>query len=333
MKKSERGKRSIPRDLKIFFIIAAVFAAFTAVLFIINIFTPVKYLSAFWVIADDKPQNGQTRVRFLSVDYGDCTLVEFPDGKVLLIDGGDGSYAHSKTVLKALNRSGIDKIDYAVCSSVKSLRSAGLAEVLKYKKADKLYAPYCVSENITDGYKKLRKVVEGVNTEYCEYGAGVFEEDYGFCFLSPGTRLNQGEGSDYYLLNNDPSEQNIDNTSAAIYIYCGDTGVFPVAGFGWGAPKNLKNDYKFVGGFEMNGKKIQLDNVALVKAANHGAEYAQCSEIYDGLKPKYTVISASGDMPPSQQVISDAERYSGLFMTNDGTVTAIIDNGNIRVFN
>lgn len=333
MKKSERGKKKLPRDFKIFLIVAAVFAAFTAILFIINVFTPVKYLSAFWVSADDKAPEGQMRVRFLDVGYGDCTLVEFPDGKSLLIDGGDGGYAHNKTVLKALNKSGIDKIDFLVCSSVKSTRSAGLAEVLRYKKADRLYAPYCVSANITDGFKKFRNAVSGLQIEYCEYGGGFLGDDYGFCFLSPDTRLNQAEGSDYYLINNDPSEKNIDDSSAVIYIYCGNAGVLLLGDLRTEKQARLMEEYNVLGGFEINGKKISLDNVKLVKPANHGAEYSRCAQIYDGLKPAYTVISASREMPPSQQAVSDAERYSGLFLTYEGTVTAITDGENIRVFN
>ena len=59
-------------------------------------------------------QEGELRVHFLDVGQGDCTLVELPDGKVMLIDGGDGSGASNKNLLRHLNALKIEVIDYLI---------------------------------------------------------------------------------------------------------------------------------------------------------------------------------------------------------------------------
>ena len=43
---------------------------------------------------------GELRIHFLSVGQGDCTLVEFPSGAVVVVDAGDGSFANDGYVIR-----------------------------------------------------------------------------------------------------------------------------------------------------------------------------------------------------------------------------------------
>ena len=50
-------------------------------------------------------EEGELRVHFLDVGQGDCTIIEFPSGDVVVIDAGDGSFTnrnHTVRYLKAL---------------------------------------------------------------------------------------------------------------------------------------------------------------------------------------------------------------------------------------
>ncbi|MDE7214431.1 MAG: hypothetical protein K2N68_01150, partial [Clostridia bacterium] len=80
-------RKKLSKKLLILIITACFIAVFAAAILITNAFIPVKYLSAYCVAADKNKQD-DLRVTFLNVGHGDCTLVEFPDGKTLLIDGG-----------------------------------------------------------------------------------------------------------------------------------------------------------------------------------------------------------------------------------------------------
>ena len=77
---------------------AAVAAVLLAAILITNIFIPIKYFTAYCVKRNPNSK-GVMRVGFIDVGFGDSTLVELPDGKTVLIDGGDGAYGNNLNLL------------------------------------------------------------------------------------------------------------------------------------------------------------------------------------------------------------------------------------------
>ena len=126
---TDKKKMEFSRGRVAAIITAAVVGLLVIVLIVINIFIPIKYLSAYFVGKDEREED-TLRVTFIDVGYGDSTLCEFPDGKVMLIDGGDGSYANNLAILTVLNERGVDTIDYLVCTSVLGEYCGGLDEVI-----------------------------------------------------------------------------------------------------------------------------------------------------------------------------------------------------------
>ena len=86
---------------------------------------------------------GELRIHFIDVGQGDCTLIELPDGKIVLIDGGNSAKATQKKVLRHLNALDIDTIDYLVVTHADSDHCAGLNEVVKYKGVRNAFLPFC----------------------------------------------------------------------------------------------------------------------------------------------------------------------------------------------
>ena len=68
-------------------------------------------------------------------------LIELPDGKVMLIDGGDYQPSTQKTVLRYLNALKIDVIDYLLITHVDEDHCGSLDVVLQYKKVLNAYLP------------------------------------------------------------------------------------------------------------------------------------------------------------------------------------------------
>lgn len=52
--------------------------------------------------------DGELRVHFVDVGQGDATVVELPDGKVMLVDGGNGSDEANKSLIRYLNALDVD---------------------------------------------------------------------------------------------------------------------------------------------------------------------------------------------------------------------------------
>ncbi|HIZ24070.1 MAG TPA: MBL fold metallo-hydrolase [Candidatus Gallimonas intestinigallinarum] len=63
------------------------------------LFCIVPYRSFLPAAQIDAREEGEMRVHFLSVGQGDCTIVEFPGGDVLVVDAGDGSFEANNAIV------------------------------------------------------------------------------------------------------------------------------------------------------------------------------------------------------------------------------------------
>lgn len=290
---------------------AAVIAVLIAALVITNIFIPVKYLFAYFVRREQR-ENGVLTVTFLDVGYGDCTLCELPDGKVLLIDGGDGSYSNNLAILKKLNSRGIDKIDYLVCSSVLGEYCGGLAEIIEYKQVGQVFMPAVNNIYITQSFASFNEQVNKYNIPktYSQYGAGDYGEDYFFTFLSPSSP-NDPQGY-YSILNSSSAEVNRLNASAILWLeYAGTSFVF-TSSAGRDALNSVVADYNLItstdGKYASVGAfSVTLEECDVVSIPGHGRGECSSPLWYDTLNPSVAVISVGENYSgyPSAQAIAD----------------------------
>ena len=322
-------KKSVHKAGKIFFItVVSVVAAVVVALLITNIFVPVKYLFAYFTIANSN-KDGEFRLSFLNVGYGDCVVAEFPDGKTLLVDGGNGSYSNNLKVLSELNSRGIDKIDYLVCTSVSAETGGGLSDILRYKDVERVFIPYCPFTYVTEEYRSFILELDktDIEAQTLEYGVEVYddESDFGFSVLSPSNHLlENGEISDFL---NDPSEKNINNASAVIYI---DYKGFGALLCGNGGTEVLDKLNTFCQtGVEINGRTIDLKNCKIITLPNHGSGASGLNTLMQSLSPRYAVLSVGENAKnlPSPSAISTAQNVVGenFFRTDfDGTITVTV---------
>lgn len=327
----EQKKKKLSKGKIRAIIVAAVSCAIAIALIITNLFVPVKYLASYFVLHNKGAKEGVMRVRFVDVGYGDCTIVELPDGKNMLIDCGNGTGANQKRILKFLNKCDIDTIDYLVCTSVNSEHCGGFAEIIQYKKVKTIYMPYCLNAYVTDGFRDFVLAANSSKAErkIIEYGEGASNEeyDYFFVFLSPSIHSNpEGE---YAKLNENPSDESARNAASAVmWLQYKDTG------FLFTSDATTKVQTKICEELLMTGGTVgsyavdyRNDDIAkIVKVANHGNASSACGPMYNFFKPRAAVIPVgkNGNGCPSLEVISDALGYVGdkLFRTDEhGTVT------------
>ena len=310
---------------KLWAIISASIVSLIAIaLIIVNIFVHIKYLASYCVIGN-RAQEGTMRVTFVDVGYGDCIIVELPDGKNMLIDAGDGSYSNNSKVIKELNRRSIGTIDYLICSTVNNEHCGGLAEVLKFKKVKTVYMPYCKNKYITDGFRDFVNQTEISDAEiiYSEFDTGVKADNYYFTFISP--TIKESVNGEYAQLNANPSKTNRNNSSAVIWLEYGDTSFLFTSDVETKTLTAIANAYEFAI-FE-GDYFVPLEKCKVVQLANHGGDASACSLFYDLLSPETAVVSVgeNGSGSPSVSVMSDVINSVGnnLYRTDE--------NGNIVI--
>lgn len=291
----KRKRLKLPPSAIVAIVISAVAAAVVIALIIINAFIPVRYLSAYTVKADKNTQ-GQLKVTYIDVGFGDSTLIELPDGKTALIDGGDGSYPNQLKLLNTLNSHGVDYIDYLICSSVKKEHCGGLAEIIELKGVGYAFIPYSKNERITDEYHAFISALEAKNipSEIAGVSAGFDGTDYFFTFLSPSSYLSPQ--SEYAALNTNPDKENIDNASAVgwlecfgkKFVFCSDvrSGALERAIADYNLQKSLGNVY-----CPYKGNGVELEGCDVATVAAHGGEKNACAKWFNLLKPKYAIVS------------------------------------------
>lgn len=317
MIKGQKKKAEKISKAKLWAIISAGVVILVAIAIIItNIFIPIKYLASYCV-KSNRAQIGNMRISIIDVGYGDCIIIELPDGKNMLIDAGNGRYSNNSKVIKELNKRDIDTIDYLICSSVNSEHCGGLAEVLKYKKVKTVYMPYCKNKYITDAFRDFYDKANDSSVEviYSEYNSGVKEQEYFFTFLSPS--VISFDGGEYSQLNTNPSKTTRNNSSAVVWLEYADNAFLFTSDVEISILNSILNSYEI----DVGNYPAKLEKCKIIQVANHGDEKSACAAFYDLISPEAAVISVgeNGSGCPSIQAMSDVINSVGknLYRTDE----------------
>lgn len=320
MEEKTKQKKKLSKQQLRTIIVASVSAAIAIALIITNFFVPVKYLFSYMVIRNKGAAEGVMRVRFVDVGYGDCTIVELPDGKNMLIDAGDGTGSNEGRILKYLNKCDINTIDYLVCTSVNPEHCGGLVEILQYKTVSAVFIPYCNNNYITDEYLRfiLKLNPYGAIRNYCEIGEKVENAEYGYSFEFLSPSYHGDPMGEYEELKNNPSSETVrNNASAVLWLSYGGTNFLFTSDAGSQSLTNICNSYN-TGDYPVN-----IEDCTVAQVANHGSDSSRCSEFYSLINPEIAVISVGKNAKncPSVDVISDVSDAEILRTDEKGTIT------------
>ncbi len=248
---------------------------------------------------------GHMKVHYINVGQGDSTLIQLPNGKIVLIDGATRS--NGQTVLDYLNNLNIEKIDYLIATHPHEDHIGGLVNVVKKYEIGKIYMPDKAHTTIVFEDLLLAIQEKGYSIIKAEAGDMLFEEDgLSMSILAPSGI----------------SGSNLNNYSVANRLVFGDT------------------SFVFTGDAEKTSEENMINSrydltADVLKIGHHGGDTSTIEPFLVAVQPTYGVISAGEDNQyghPHQNVLDRLADYGvEIFRTDrDGTIIASSDGKTIE---
>lgn len=243
-------------------------------------------------------------VRFVDVGQGDCEIVQFPDGRNIIIDGGTNET--SSELVNAIKSYGIKRFDYVVATHPHEDHIGGLDDVIESFEIGNVYLPDTSSSSMS--FKNLVESISQSGAKVNRAYAGVTmidETDIRAEFLAP--------------VNNYYEDEN--NYSSVLKLtYKGFSFLFT-------------GDAETISEYDMieNGAYLKSD---VLKVGHHGSTTSTSNQFLRAVNPAVAVISVGHDNSyghPHREIL---ERLSDLklYRTDlNGTVTVFCDGESLGV--
>ena len=317
-------KNKIEKKIRIIRIIALCIAFLVvAGLCVFSAFVPPKT----WKYYVAKPKldergDGELRIHFIDVGQGDATLIELPDGKVALLDGGDTYETTATAILRYLNALDIDVIDYLFVSHTDSDHCGSLATVLQHKTILNAYLPAANLKYVSTAYAEFYETMleEECHYEYAMRGLTLKAETaaYTLSFVYP------------YSIEAEANMQSDGTDSSVLWLdYKGVNALF-MADADMDVEEKLMRDDR-LGAL----RDIDLTDTEILKVGHHGSKYSTSLPFLQYCGIEWGVISCGKNNPyghPTQEVLSALSTAGVQYARTDldGSVVFTIDaNGKI----
>ena len=220
----------------------------------------------------------QLRLTALDVGHGDALLLELPNGKRLLIDGG-GSFDPSfdvgeRVVVPALLRLGVRSLHAVILSHSDFDHLGGLPAVIRNLKVGEIWQGPPTWE--LPAYRQLRQAakIRGVQVRRFRGGETIQLGEVGFEVLAAGASPSRGRNND----------------SLVLRVRYGDSRLLLTGD----AERWLEHE------LIRSGKNLRAD---VLKVAHHGSRSSTGAAFLQAVRPRLAVISAGSLHRPSARVL------------------------------
>ncbi len=258
------------------------------------------------------------KVTFIDVGQGDSSLIELPDGKRMLIDGGgtfDKRFDIGKRILAPyLWDKGIKRIDHIVISHPASDHIGGFTYIINKFKIGEVWFN---GDPAIEGYQEFLRVIEekGIPVTVVKRGDAILKDEYNIYVLHPYPEFYSGTSG------GKSSGQN--NRSIVLKL----------------AYKN--RSFLFPGDIEKEAEDnlIHLGEwlkAGIIKVPHHGSKTSSTEEFLSLVQPEVAVVSSGKDNIFNHPNPDVMERYarSGtrIYRTDmDGAVIIESDGENLKI--
>ncbi len=284
-------------------------------------FLPLVFVICFYLVSPYL-SNDNFRITFLDVGQGDSSVVELPDGRVMLIDGGSDRFdAGRRIIAPYLWSKGIRKIDFMVLSHPHPDHYGGLIYIMDNFKIGEIWLNGRLVQSSAVGIDSYRKTRSWMLPGAGEFFQKMQEEKIPGKILRRGDVLEAEKYRIYVLhpydefyadsVRGETSSENSD--SLVLKIDTGDFSALFTGDIGAEAEENLIH----------LGKWLKSD---IIKVPHHGGRTSSSEEFLKAVNPEIAVVSAGKNNSFGHPHGETVERYNEagikLLRTDmDGAVT------------
>ncbi len=256
------------------------------------------------------------RVTFLDVGQGDAIFLEFPDGKNMLIDGGQRMFnadAGARFIAPFLKARGISRIDAVVLSHPHSDHAGGLPTVLRQFAIEKIIdAGSFAKSSLVEEYGR---VIDSLHVSHVMLNAGKCLDGF------TDVRLYVLHPSGPFAVSDSSSRDNLNNRSVVVRAIYGETSALFAGDAEEEAEERMIRIY---GGF------LKSD---LLKVGHHGSLTSSSDEFVDAVSPRAAVISVGRNNRfhhPSEVVLGRfARRRVPTYRTDVDNAVVFVSDGSL----
>lgn len=243
-------------------------------------------------------------VRFVDVGQADCEIIQFPDGRNIIIDAGKNETEDE--LVEKVKGYGIEKFDYVVATHPHEDHIGGMDKIIDNFEIGCIYMPDAVSN--TGTFESVLHSIENKNADVKQAKAGITvidEENISMVFVAPN--------SDSYEETND--------YSAVVKLTYGN------------------RSFLFTGDAEAASEKEMLANgmdigADVLKVGHHGSSTSSTKAFIQKVNPTYAVIEVGEDNSyghPHEETVEILKGINVYRTDIHGTVTVVCDGENIEI--
>jgi competence protein ComEC len=254
---------------------------------------------------------GMLNVHFIDVGQGDAILIQSPNGKTMLIDGGDAKKDCVRKLLDYMLELQINTVDILIATHPHVDHLGGLLTVLEHFSVSQVYDSGKIHE--TNVFHEYLSIIDEKNIPFAVLRRGNtidFDPEVEVLVLHPVGEVG---------LPNLP----VNDCSIVLKITYGNIQFLLTGDIGVAVEEKLVRE----------GFSIDSD---ILKLSHHGSRYASSPEFLDKVSPSIAIISVGIDNsyghPHDEVLESLAEQGVTIFLTSvDGTITVQTDGEGIII--
>lgn len=204
-------------------------------------------------------KNGKLEVHFIDVSQGDSIFVRFPNGKTMLVDGGDREAG--KKVASYLKKAGVSKIDQVVATHPDIDHIGGLLEVLDEFKVKKVLDSG--KTHTTDTYAAYLKIIAA--------------KEIPFHIAKERQKLKLDSDVKVQVLHVDRNEEENNPASIVLKLTYGEMDILLAS------DTETKNEKEMMKRYDVRSE--------ILKVAHHGSFTSNSQAFIDRVNPEAAILS------------------------------------------